>query len=722
MTMDRFTHARRLVEMGFYLFPCLKNDKRPAVSGWQEKATQDMSLIEDWFLHSDFNIGISTSKFGDGKAVVVVDVDDKGDKRGSDELFKLELQGYEFPCTFEQATPSGGKHLIYISDKPCKQGVSVLGPGLDIRSQGGYIVGPGSEIDGRKYAQINGHGTLSAAPDWLVHKLGQAVRVERHAGVQLDGVDSGRAVARAIEWLKTAPAAIEGQGGDHTTFRVACQLKDFGVDEDTALTVLADHWNERCQPPWDEAELEDKIKNAYRYGREPVGAIAPEAVFEAAAAPEVAEEGAHPFDVMNKEFAYIKKGAFILQETTDHKGTWTNVHLSQDELHGWYANKTMQIGDKRAPISKLWIQSERRREYEAVVFAPEQDRGPRWYNLWQGFTVAPAATGDHPAVTAFKEHALTNVCGGDEKLCHWLLGFFAHIVQRPWEKPLVALVFKGRKGTGKNALVERVGALFKPHFFVADDDRYLLSNFNSHLESCLFLVLDEAAWAGDKRAEGRLKGLITGADHNIERKGKEPYKVDNLTRTAIIGNEDWLVPASADERRFAVFNVGDGRRQDRQFFHDMRVGMEKGGYAHLLRFLLDYDISGLDVNEAPKTVGLTDQKLASLDGESQWWFSCLYEGRILEGDFGGEWPERVPSNRMYQAFERYARKRNIRSRLPSETQFVSKLKKFAPAMTYKKARPDNPGDTTYAFFNPGLKKLRKDWEQHLNSTVDWNEE
>jgi hypothetical protein len=45
-------------------------------------------------------------------------------------------------------------------------------------------------------------------------------------------------------------------------------------------------------------------------------------------------------------------------------------------------------------------------------------------------------------------------------------------------------------------------------------------------------ALDEAFWSGDKQAEGTLKDLITGRDHVIEHKGKEPYTVANKTRVA----------------------------------------------------------------------------------------------------------------------------------------------------------------------------------------------
>src|SRR5690606_13114237 len=147
---------------------------------------------------------------------------------------------------------------------------------------------------------------------------------------------------------------------------------------------------------------------------------------------------------------------------------------------------------------------------------------------------------------------------------------------------------RGGKGTGKNALVDRVGYLLGNHYLLTSNRRYLVGNFNGHLEHCLLFALDEAFWSGDKQAEGQLKDLITGSHHVIEHKGKEPYSVENCTRIVIIGNEEWLVPSSHDERRFAVFHVGDGRKQDRAFFQAMREGMERGGYRLLLRYLLDY--------------------------------------------------------------------------------------------------------------------------------------
>ena len=187
------------------------------------------------------------------------------------------------------------------------------------------------------------------------------------------------------------------------------------------------------------------------------------------------------------------------------------------------------------------------------MFAPQQDFGPRWYNLWRGFTVQPAHTGTGIAKTGrdlWLEHIRRNVCSDDPNQFDWFMGYVAHMVQRPSAKPLTSIVMRGGKGVGKNAALWPLQEILGKHGLLVSDKRYLTGNFNSHLENCLLLVLDEAFWSGEKQTEGILKHLITGDKHVIERKGVEPYAVDNLTRVVILGNGDISKSLNISAHRF----------------------------------------------------------------------------------------------------------------------------------------------------------------------------
>jgi hypothetical protein len=86
-------------------------------------------------------------------------------------------------------------------------------------------------------------------------------------------IASRNRVERARRYVAVLPPAIQGSHGDVYTFRVCCRLvRGFALEDGEALAVLQD-WNNRCQPPWTERELAQKVSRARRYGREPVGGL-----------------------------------------------------------------------------------------------------------------------------------------------------------------------------------------------------------------------------------------------------------------------------------------------------------------------------------------------------------------------------------------------------------------------------------------------------------------
>jgi len=721
-------HALALAKRGFHVFPLKANSKEPAIDKFPVLATTDEAQIREWWGKRPYcNIGISTTLYNGGHSgLLAVDVDNKGDKKGNDEIFKLELEGKEFPGTFTQKTPTGGRHLIYRVNAAVKQSAGRIAPGIDTRSKGGYVVGAGSSLDGRLYTIEPGDDFPTPAPAWLLQNADD--RETPKIAVIPEKLNAPRAITRAEQWLKTAPVAVQGSSGDQVTFKTANKVKDFGVNEEDCFTLLFE-WNLRCQPPWAPSDLRTKVRNAYNYGANPIGIDAPETQFKPIpAAPPSGSE--FYLDQINKEYAlvFVDGFHFILHETTDKRGEPKLVFLSEVSFKRKFSTQTIVEGKGRPRTwAENWLDWPGRRQFDGVCFAPEQDPGKGYYNLWKGFLVKPvpyekASLQAQRGFDMFIEHTLQNVCNGSEDLFDWLMSYFAHLIQMPYDRPLTAVVFRGRKGTGKNAFIDRIGKLLgEDHYAVVHNSRYLTSNFNGHLESCLCLVLDEAFWSGEKSAEGTLKGLITERRILIERKGREVYKVDNLARTIIIGNEDWLVPASEDERRYAVFDIGEGRRKDNAFFEEMRTLMDsRGGNSVLLHFLKTFDISKANYNTAPDTQGLYDQKVSSQTPMFDWWLDCLEEGRIVCADFGDIWPRDVNKESFRQAFQRYARDRGVGKWSPSAKSFGLMLKKCLPSAQLDKQVREGE-KRTHVYRLPPLEEAREEWDKRMNHKTKWEE-
>jgi hypothetical protein len=168
--MTRLEYALHLAFLGFWLFPVKRRRKTPAITGWQNRATRHEATLREWFEDNMYAIGISTSKFGDDGALLVVDVDQKPDRDGRQSLLALKAEGFELPTTRTHRSPSGGVHMVYKVAAPVKGSVDKIGPGLDIRSKGNLIV---AYHDGSTDYVLN-NGPVADAPTWLIELCGKA--------------------------------------------------------------------------------------------------------------------------------------------------------------------------------------------------------------------------------------------------------------------------------------------------------------------------------------------------------------------------------------------------------------------------------------------------------------------------------------------------------------------------------------------------------------------
>ena len=174
--------ALSLAERGWHVFPCVPGGKRPALRGnWQDHATIEPARIRAWWSQAAYNIGIACGPSG----LVVIDLDVPHDIEelssaegrntvsGTDTLGALcDQHGQPYPLpTYAVATPSGGCHLYYAAPgSPVRNSAGRLGPHIDVRADGGYVIGDGSRIGSRSYTVWDQRWPVPL-PEWIAALL-----------------------------------------------------------------------------------------------------------------------------------------------------------------------------------------------------------------------------------------------------------------------------------------------------------------------------------------------------------------------------------------------------------------------------------------------------------------------------------------------------------------------------------------------------------------------
>ncbi len=164
--------AQRAITRGYAIFPCRPGDKRPKASFKdarnQARTPEDVAHL--WAPDTDANIGVLCG-WNDvfQQHLVVLDVD--RDPGGFDTLSELCAEYGALPETYTVNTPSGGKHYYFINEDNVRNSVGKLGPGLDTRGEGGYVVGEGSLTANGGYTLASEPQEPAFLPPWIAALL-----------------------------------------------------------------------------------------------------------------------------------------------------------------------------------------------------------------------------------------------------------------------------------------------------------------------------------------------------------------------------------------------------------------------------------------------------------------------------------------------------------------------------------------------------------------------
>lgn len=497
-------------------------------------------------------------------------------------------------------------------------------------------------------------------------------------------------------------------------FAVCCELVRAGCSDDDIFAIITD-------PDYGISTSVLEKKNSEQYAIRQI-----EKARECAVDPSLME--------LNEKHAVIKDiggKCRVVSETYDVSLNRTKISRQTfDDFRNFYLNRTIQVGQNKdgTPIFKKlgtwWLEHPNRRSYETLVFAPGKEL-PGTYNLWKGF----ACEARPGSCELFLQHLRDVICGGVEEHYLYLLGWMARAVQHPDRQGEVAVVLRGRRGTGKSMFIREFGALFGRHFLAVSDPKHLVGSFNAHLRDCCVLFCDEGFFAGDKKHESILKTIITEDTISIEAKGVDVETNPNYIHLLFASNESWVVPAGADERRFFVIDVSDKVMQDTKYFAALRNEMQGGGREALLFYLLQYDLSEYNVRSVPMTDALVEQKLLSMSPEEEWWYGKLEEGRLLVRH--NEWSPKVQKHALIADYTAHMQRTGVIRRI-TPTAMGKFLARVCPKGFPKSYQDwdeeiilDERGfertikQRPYFYEFPDIDVLRAYWDERFGGKTQW---
>ena len=245
---------------GWPVFPVMEGEKRPAcANGFHDASLLIGQITEWWSAMPNANIGFCPADAG----LMVIDYDCDSDTA---EQFAVD---HGLPLTMTVNTPGGGYHEYYHGTVPSS--VGKVGKGIDIRSKGGYVLLPGSVVNGKAYESIHGSTGIAIASKSLLAACAGRKEAEAKDDTVNIPWNLGANSVDYIEWLRYR-AKVPKEGQRNTVLAsTAAMGRSYAIDADLTIDLIKQHWNPRLENPLEEWEIEQSGRSGHRSATSPQG-------------------------------------------------------------------------------------------------------------------------------------------------------------------------------------------------------------------------------------------------------------------------------------------------------------------------------------------------------------------------------------------------------------------------------------------------------------------
>jgi hypothetical protein len=295
----------------------------------------------------------------------------------------------------------------------------------------------------------------------------------------------------------------------------------------------------------------------------------------------------------------------------------SHIFMSLEEFANYTSHYPSIAGSNAGRAWFKWPNKNRRTD--GVGFYPAPNSCPEnFFNTYIPTQLKPKE-GD---CSIYLQHIEKIICHGDKKTYEYLMQFLAHIVQKPAEKPTVAIVVRSIEGTGKGMMVRPLLPIFGAQGVHLNGDRHITGQFNGAIANKLLIFADEVDLTSSNTAD-KLKAFISESTIQLEKKGLEAIVIPNYARVIFASNRPHVIAAGLRERRYLVLEPDAHKAQNDEYFKKLNDWIENEGAEKLFHYLNNVDIATFNPFKAPITEALVDQKLQSMPADYQFVYEKL---------------------------------------------------------------------------------------------------
>lgn len=240
----------------------------------------------------------------------------------------------------------------------------------------------------------------------------------------------------------------------------------------------------------------------------------------------------------------------------------------------------------------------------------------RYFSTWKGFQFTIKEKVDKTKIKVALDFFKEIIANNNKEFYKYFLNWLSFIIQnKGTNKTEIAIVLSGLEGTGKSTLMNFLYLKLFGQSVTHKDQGLssLTTRFNSHLSSKLLVLLEElkssssSNWSADLDS---IKDLITGSHTSIEKKYANKRIEQNCLNILAFTNYSNSIPFIAgNARRFLLFEISSEKKNDFTYFSNLNKELTQEVADNLGTYLLNRDISDVNIKLMPNTEQSKEQML-----------------------------------------------------------------------------------------------------------------